>query len=103
MTFIEWEGRAFDRFSGTITNPRFSGPFVKHLLADWKAEREKLLGRIKELEDSGKALWPHIHDEDMEGETDFEKAWMHFEAVLFFDDQVIDLLAEKEKGNGTDA
>ena len=57
MTFKEWEGRAFDRFSGTITNPRFSGPFVKHLLADWKAERGKfimqakiLVAQIKQLE-----------------------------------------------------
>ena len=51
MTFKEWEGRAFDRFSGTITNPRFSGPFVKHLLADWKAEREKLIGAAQALID----------------------------------------------------
>lgn len=43
MKFEEYVADAHDRFSGTISNPSFSGNYVKHLLADWKAEREKLI------------------------------------------------------------
>ena len=43
MSFEDYVTTAYDRFSGAISNPHFSGNFVKRLLTDWKAERGKLI------------------------------------------------------------
>ena len=56
MTFEDHVTKAYDRFSGMISNPSFSGNFIKNMLADWKAEREKAEARIKELEEGLREL-----------------------------------------------
>ena len=60
--------------------------YFDHIEAELSACKE----RVRELIEAGKALWPHIHEEAMEGESDFERAWMHFESVLFFDKQALE-------------
>ena len=45
------------------------------------AQLRRALDRIHELETAIDNLWPHIHEEAMRGESDFERAWLAVEKI----------------------
>lgn len=81
-----WRFRAPE--AGTLQRGKVFGP--KHKdggdyapLADFhNPEDAKLAAAAPEMYDALKALFPHCHERDMMGGSDYEKAWLKAEAAI---------------------